>query len=113
MKKIILLLLFIPLGSFGQEKLKNKLNFNPDSVVIKAKASCGICMFDMQGEQCELAIQYNNSKYYVKGAKIDDYGDAHSTEGFCNAILDVTIQGEINNNKFLLTFFKVNNEISN
>jgi hypothetical protein len=49
----------------------------------------------------------------VKGAKIDDYGDAHSDEGFCNAILDVTIQGEINNNKFLLTFFKINNEISN
>ena len=113
MKKIILLLLFIPLGSFGQEKLKNKLNFNPDSVVIKAKASCGICMFDMQGEQCELAIQYNNSKYYVKGAKIDDYGDAHSAEGFCNAILDVTVQGEINNNKFILTLFEVNNEISN
>ena len=70
-------------------------------------------MFDMPGEQCELAIQYNNSNHYVKGAKIDDYGDAHSDEGFCNAILDVTIQGEINNNKFLLTFFKINNEISN
>ena len=110
MKKLILLL-FIPFMSFGQEIVKSK--FNADLGIIKAKASCGICMFSMQGKQCELAIQLdNNNKYYVNGAEIDDYGDAHSDEGFCNAILDVTIQGEINNDKFNLSFFQLSTEKS-
>jgi len=35
MKKLILLLLFIPLVSFGQETYKNKLKFNPEINLIK------------------------------------------------------------------------------
>ena len=35
MKKLLLLLLFIPLVSFGQETFKNKLIFNPEMSLIK------------------------------------------------------------------------------
>ena len=35
MKNLILLLLFIPLVSFGQETYKNKLKFNPEINLIK------------------------------------------------------------------------------
>lgn len=111
-KRLLTLALLVSFVCFGQETIKNNLKFNPNLSIIKAKASCGICMFDMQGEKCELAVQFNDSKYYVEGADIDDYGDAHSDEGFCNAIIDVSIQGEIINNTFLLTFFKVNNKNS-
>ena len=47
MKKLILLLLFIPLVSFGQEIYKNKLKFNPEINLIIAEAACGICMLNM------------------------------------------------------------------
>ena len=38
---------------------------------------------------------------------IDSFGDAHSDTGFCNSIREVDIQGELINNKFLLTYFKL------
>ena len=65
-------------------------------------------MFDMDGEKCELAVDIKGYKYYVSGANIDSFGDAHSENGFCNAKLDADIQGIIINNKFHLTYFKFN-----
>jgi len=53
MKKIILLFLFIPLVSFGQETYKNKLKFNTEINLIKAEASCGICMLNMESKRIE------------------------------------------------------------
>ena len=67
MKKLILLLLFIPLVSFGQKIKENSLKFNPEIHIIKVETSCGICMFNMEGKACELAIKLNDSKYYVEG----------------------------------------------
>jgi len=107
MKKLILTLLCIPLFSLAQENTENQRIFNPDRTVIEAQASCGICMFDMQGKECALAVQVNDSTYYVKGAGIDDYGDAHAKEGFCNAIRDVIIQGEVVDATFQLTYFQL------
>ena len=49
-----------------------------------------------EGEKCELAVDIKGDKYYVIGAHIDSFGDAHSENGFCNAILDADIQGAIN-----------------
>jgi hypothetical protein len=107
MKKLILLLLFVPLVSFGQETYKSKLKFNPEINLIKAEASCGICMLNMEGKECELAVKIKYSKYYVVGTGIDDYGDAHSEKGFCNAIRKADIQGEVIDNKFHITYFKL------
>ena len=107
MKKLLLILLFIPLVFFGQETYKNKLKFNPEINLIKAEASCGICMLNMEGKECELAVKIKDSKYYVVGTGIDDYGDAHSEKGFCNAIRKADIQGEVIDNKFHITYFKL------
>jgi len=64
-------------------------------------------MFDMEGKECELAVKTNGKKYYVIGTGIDDHGDAHSKTGFCNAILNAKVQGEIINNKFNISYFKL------
>ncbi|MDG1831038.1 MAG: DUF6370 family protein, partial [Flavobacteriaceae bacterium] len=61
MKKLLLLLLFIPLVSFGQEKFEKQLKFDPETHIIQAEVSCGICMFDMVGKECELAIRIKDS----------------------------------------------------
>ena len=109
MKKLFLLSALLVFACKYNENIPSKeLKFNPNIELISAKASCGICMFDMDGEKCELAVDINGDKYYVSGAHIDSFGDAHSENGFCNAILDADIQGSIINNKFHLTYFNSN-----
>lgn len=103
MKKILTLLIFIPLVSFGQKTLKEK----PEINLVKAEAACGICMLNMQGEECELAVKIKDSKYYVIGTGIDDHGNAHSKKGFCNAIRKAEIQGKVINNKYHITYFEL------
>ena len=107
MKKLLLLLLFIPLVSFGQEKFEKQLKFDPETHIIQAEVSCGICMFDMEGKECELAIRIKDSSYYVEGTDIDDHGDAHSKIGFCNAIRKADVQGKIIDNRFHVTYFEL------
>lgn len=99
--------LLFPLFTLGQQI---ELLPNPDIKIIKAEASCGICMFDMQGKSCELAVRFKGDSYYVEGAGIDDFGDAHAEEGFCNAIRSAEIQGEVIDNRFVLTYFKLKEE---
>ncbi|MBT4915925.1 MAG: hypothetical protein HON66_03775 [Formosa sp.] len=103
MKKLLTLLIFIPLVSFGQKTLKEK----PEINLVKAEAACGICMLNMQGEECELAVKIKDSKYYVIGTGIDDHGNAHSKKGFCNAIRKAEIQGKVINNKYHITYFEL------
>ena len=63
--------------------------------------SLGVCNL----KDKELKIK--DSKYYVVGTGIDDYGDAHSEKGFCNAIRKADIQGKVRDNKFHITYFKL------
>ena len=107
MKKPIILLLLFPLVFFGQKIKEKSLKFNPELHIIKVDASCGICMFNMEGKTCELAIKLNDSKYYVEGTGIDDHGDAHAKSGFCNAIRKAEVQGKIIEQKFHLTYFEL------
>ena len=107
MRELVLLMVFIPFASFGQKPLKNKLKFNPEINLIKAEAACGICMLDMQGKECELAVKIKDSKYYVIGTGIDDHGDAHSKKGFCSAVKKADIQGKIMDNNFHVTHFEL------
>ena len=58
----------------------------------------------------ELAVNIDGAKYYVEGTDIDDY-DAHSGDGFCNAIRDAKIQGQIVDNKYIVTDFKLIGEL--
>ena len=110
MKKLFLICALLVLACKEEKKIsRNELKFNTEMELIKAEASCGICMFNMNGKNCELAIKINDEKYYVKGADIDSFGDAHSDTGFCNAIRKVEIQGQVISNKFLLTYFKLEN----
>ena len=46
-------------------------------------------------KRCSLAIQINDISCDVKGTGIDDHGDSHAKEGFCNAIRVANVKGEI------------------
>ncbi|WAC40471.1 DUF6370 family protein [Pedobacter sp. SL55] len=66
----------------------------------KVEIACGECMFKMDGKGCDLAIRIDGKPYFVDGRKIDDFGDAHADDGFCNAIRKATVTGEIVNGRF-------------
>lgn len=72
-----------------------------------AEASCGQCQFKMAGKGCDLAVRINGKSYFVDGTKIDDHGDAHAKDGFCEKIRKAEIKGSIVNNRFVATYFKL------
>lgn len=98
----------ISLTATAQAKTK-KLSALPDpnKVVQIVEASCGECQFGLPGKSCDLAVRINGKSYFVNGASIDDYGDAHAKDGFCKAVRKAEVQGEIVNNKFKATYFKL------
>ncbi|MGZ5197133.1 MAG: DUF6370 family protein [Kaistella sp.] len=100
MKKLIIVcLMFLGITiSSQQAKLKTHV----------VEAACGQCQFDMQGKKgCDLAVRIDGKSYFVEGTKIDDHGDAHSQEGFCNAVRKAEVTGEVKGEKFVATSFKV------
>lgn len=98
MRQVLLLLgLFIFQLGFSQEK-KAKI----------VEVSCGQCQFKMnQKKGCDLAVRIDGKSYFVEGTKIDDHGDAHENDGFCNAIRKAEVIGEIKGDKFVVSYFKL------
>jgi Family of unknown function (DUF6370) len=83
----------------------SKLNSNKK--IDTVKAACGQCMFGMAGGDCTLAVKIKGKVYFVEGTNIDDHGDAHAKDGFCKKVRTAQVQGEIIENKFKATYFKL------
>jgi Family of unknown function (DUF6370) len=81
----------------------------PDAAkkMLMAEASCGMCKFGMKGGDCALAVRIDGIAYYVDGTHIDAYGNAHASNGFCNAIRKVKVQGEVVDGRFKASYFKL------
>lgn len=81
----------------------------PDSAkkMLIAEASCGQCKLGLPGTGCDLAVRINGKAYFVDGTAIDDHGDAHAKDGFCSAVRKAEIQGEIVDNRFKASYFKL------
>ena len=109
MKKLLFLLIMLVSFSFtyAQQTTKKKLVFNPKNPSYEVEATCGNCKYKMKGDGCHLAIKLKDKNYFVDGTNIDDHGDAHDTEGFCNAIKVAKVQGRIVNDRFVATYFEL------
>ena len=108
MKPVLLLLAasFFTLTIQAQNKsIKNTPD--PSKKILIVEASCGECQFKMEGKSCDLAVRINNKSYFVDGTSIDDHGDAHGADGFCEAIRKAEVQGEIVNSRFRASYFKL------
>ena len=82
---------------FSQEKKKQIV-----------EVACGQCQFKMkQKKGCDLAIRIDGKSYFVEGTKIDDHGDAHANDGFCNAVRKAEVIGEVKGDKFVVSYFKL------
>jgi hypothetical protein len=107
--KALIIFLAMVLGSttaFGQ---KSTLRSTPDSTkkLEVVETSCGQCKFGSKGKGCNLAVRLDGKAWFVDGTEIDDHGDAHDEDGFCNAIRKARVQGEVINNRFLVSYFKL------
>ncbi|UPL47889.1 DUF6370 family protein [Hymenobacter sublimis] len=71
------------------------------------EASCGQCRLGLPGKSCDLAVRLDGKAYFVDGTTIDSHGDAHAKDGFCQAIRKAEVQGEVVDNRFKATYFKL------
>lgn len=80
---------------------------NESSKIQIVEASCGQCQFGMEGKSCDLAVRIDGKSYFVEGTTIDAHGDAHANDGFCASIRKAAVIGTFKDNKFVVTYFKL------
>lgn len=102
-----LIVILFSLSSIAQSKNPHIHTPDPSKAIRVVDAACGECQFKMDGKSCDLAVRIDGKSYFVDGTNIDDHGDAHSKEGFCNAVRKAEVQGEIKNDRFVATYFKL------
>lgn len=77
---------------------------------LEVEAACGACQFGMPGDDCALAIRVgglDGTRWYVEGTGIDDHGDAHAADGFCNAVRHAVVSGHVADGRFVATSFEL------
>ena len=105
MKNLFFILLLSVFASVANAQTP-KVNSKHGKVQI-VEAACGQCQFKMEGKSCDLAVRINGKSYFVDGTKIDDHGDAHAKNGFCEKVRKAEVKGNIVNNRFVASSLKL------
>ena len=103
---IVLITAFV-FSSSAQTKPTKVSKPDPNKKIQVVEASCGECQFGLEGKSCDLAVRIDGKPYFVDGTTIDEHGDAHAKDGFCKAVRKAEVQGEIVNNRFKATYFRL------
>ncbi|MDB5192078.1 MAG: glutaminyl-tRNA synthetase [Segetibacter sp.] len=108
-KFLILMLCFCSCGLLAKAQAKELKQTQADTTkeVHIVEAGCGQCKLGLPGKDCDLAIRLNGKSYFVDGTNIDQHGNAHAKDGFCNAIRKAKVQGEIKGDRFKATYFQL------
>ncbi|RSK44208.1 DUF6370 family protein [Hymenobacter perfusus] len=80
---------------------------DPAKPVQVVEASCGQCRLGLPGKSCDLAVRFGGHAYFVDGTTIDSHGDAHAKDGFCQAVRRAEVQGQVVNNRFVASYFRL------
>jgi hypothetical protein len=109
MKAVFFLLSFIVATTFTFGQAKDSLLSKPDpsKKLQVVEAACGECQLGLHGKGCNLAVRIDGKSYFVDGAGIDSFGDAHAADGFCNAIRKAEVQGIVKGDRFQVSYFKL------
>ena len=88
-----------------QNELKSEHTMRVNLIV---DASCAKCQMGKNNDdECFLAVEINSDIYYVEGTTIDDHGDAHAIDGFCNVVRKAHVEGIIDDGRFYLDKFRL------
>ncbi|MGK4566988.1 DUF6370 family protein [Flavobacterium sp. 3HN19-14] len=98
MKNLIIVAVLFITNMLCAQKVTNKV----------VDVACGECKFGMKGDACDMAVKIDGKTYFVDGAKkMEAYVDPHAKNGFCNAVRQATVSGEIVGNRFKATSFEL------
>jgi hypothetical protein len=103
---IFVMAIVFALPAIGQDKQTKTSVPDKNKEVLIVEASCGQCKLSLPGKSCDLAIRLNGKSYFVDGTNINDHGDAHADDGFCNSIRKAEVQGTIVNKRFKSKLFQ-------
>ena len=84
----------IPMGLLEKIPANNRVEGN-------VLVSCGMCNFVTGESDCSLAVKIGSKTLSVRGVKIDDHGDSHAKDGYCNVIKKVYVEGIVRGNSFI------------
>lgn len=107
MKILFLAFLFSVGATVSYAQTQTVSTTSPSDSLKIVEAACGECMFKMKGDDCDLAVRLDGKAYFVDGSKIDDHGDAHADNGFCNRVRKASVSGKIIDGRFVATSFKL------
>jgi hypothetical protein len=62
--------------------------------------SCGMCNFMNGDNNCAIAIKVGRDVLSLKDVGIDDHGDSHAKDGYCNVIKKVYVEGRVRGKTF-------------
>ena len=100
--------------SVAVEQLADDVQPEQESVAIVqldqaavVEAACGVCQFGLAGNGCELAVRIDGVAYFVDGTGINDHGDAHSDDGFCSVVRQASVQGRVEDGRFVVKTFEL------
>jgi hypothetical protein len=103
MKQRFLILIFLNcLASACQQRAAN---LEKEAQILEV--SCGSCNFGLKADDCALALKIDGKAYFVDGTGIDDHGDAHAKDGFCNAVRKASVKGKLVSGRFKASYFKL------
>ncbi len=107
-KKLIITVIILFVGSvlFAQSN-QGYGKADKRQPILEVEAGCGMCMFGLKDKDCMLAIRKDDKVLHVKGTGIDDHGDAHGDDGFCNATHRARVQGRAKGDTFVVTYFEL------
>ena len=92
---------------FGQQPVKPISVPDSTKKIQVVETACGQCQFGLKEKGCLLAVRINGQAYFVDGTSIDEHGDAHADDGFCNAVRKAEVQGTVVKGRFKATYFKL------
>ena len=107
MKKLLVIVLCIVSTAAFAQKKKTTGTLDASKPVSTIEVSCGQCQFKLPGEGCDLAVRIGENAFYVDGTGINEHGDAHAKEGFCNSVRKAEVQGELENDRYKVTYFRL------
>tara|TARA_S200000501_G_scaffold379024_1_gene446660 strand:+ start:47687 stop:48082 length:396 start_codon:yes stop_codon:yes gene_type:complete len=83
------------------EKNKRLIESVPKNMKVDGNVliSCGMCNFFTEDKTCAVSVKIGRDVFKVHGVDINDHGDSHAVNGYCNVIKRAYVNGKLKDKK--------------